>query len=62
MNDDPCRERVVSLTGTGLGGGGGNAKGQDTQAFVGSGHFHPLYKPSETAEAAAKRLGGAFVA
>ena len=50
------------MTDTGLGGGGGKAKGRFTQVFVDSGHSLPLYKPSETAEAVAKWLGGAFKA
>jgi len=51
---------LISITGTGLGGGGGRAKGQLEEVFVDGGHALALYKPTESAKTISNWLGGSF--
>jgi pimeloyl-ACP methyl ester carboxylesterase len=59
ISDEDYGNRLVSVTGTGLGGGGGKATGQVTEEFVDrGGHALPFQNPKGTALHVAKYLAG----
>lgn len=60
ISDEGYRKRLVSITGTGLGGGGGNARGQVDEVFVEGGHLLPLLEPTKTADAVVNWLAATF--
>lgn len=60
ISNDAYRERLVSITGCGLGGGGGKKKGQIDEVFVDGGHSLPYLEPEKTADAAVQWLAGCF--
>jgi hypothetical protein len=60
ISDEAYRERLVSITGTGLAGGGGKEKGQVDEQFVEGGHLLPLLVPTKTADAIVNWLAATF--
>lgn len=59
--DEQYRERLVSITGTGHGGGGGRSTGQVQEVYVDKGgHALPFDNPTGTSAKVADWLGGEF--
>ena len=60
VSEEQYRNRIVGHTGTGVGGGGGEAKGQVTQEFIPGNHAGPLERPTDCAKSVAKWIREVF--